>query len=209
MRAIAVLLLGLTMAWPEKPFSGQTSGADSMPPQFANLRLGMSLTELRSARPNARKDDFPSSTVMVEKLGSNDTFASVSYDVGDEGLWRVTWSRSAGSERTIAGCQQVFETARQQWGRQYERRVGIVERHPTTQERLRFPVVVWTTTKSHAVLMCVVSKSSQPFAPNHITLTVFAGNRTIESVVKTKFIDPITDAEMRTVFEAVLPAAVH
>lgn len=209
MRTVAVLvlvLLGLT-PYPERPFIHQTSAGSPMLPGFTNLRFGMSVTELHAARPTVQKDDFPSSTLLVEKLASNQTFASVSYDVADQGLWRVTWSRSASADRTIASCQQVFETARQHWGEQFERKVGVIERHPATQERVRFPVVVWTTPQAHAVLTCVVSKSSQPLAPNHINLTVFVPNRKIETVVKTKFVEPLTEAEMRSVFEVVLPAA--
>ena len=174
-----------------------------MPKGLENVRLGMTVEELRKARPSLRHDDFPESPLYEETALPNEFFSYVGYEFEDGRLSKVTLSQSGDSAGVRGKCPAFFRGAIRKWGADYSKLEGVIENHPATGETYLYPLLYWEKPGAHIAARCVVS-SDKKYAPNFYSLTIFPGKLSLTQAVKLKIKDSATQAELAGIFKDVL-----
>lgn len=148
MKTISIFLLIITTLTTcacaeETPMKGAS------PAGFETIRLGMSESELRAARPEVRPDDFYSSPNYFERLPANhlSPFRDVTYKFDEPGgrLVQVVFSWSGPLPEIERRCGAFISSTVLRLGEPTERRVQIVDRHYVTQSRVEAPLLQWST----------------------------------------------------------------
>lgn len=179
------------------------SDAMPMPNGLENVRLGMSVDELKKARPSLRRDDFPESPLYEETALPNEFFSYAGYEFAEGRLAKVTLSQSSDPVGVQGKCRAFFKGAIQKWGVDYSRMEGIIEKHPVTGKTYSYPVLYWEKPGARIAARCVVS-SDEKYAPNFDSLLIFYGTLSMGQAAKMKIKDSATPAELDKVFKDVL-----
>lgn len=197
---LAVVLVGAFCA-----VSSPLPVSDSvpMPKGLEDVRLGMTVDELRKAHPSLRHDDFPGSPLYEETNLPNEFFSYVNYEFDTGKLSKMTLSRSSDLAGVRGKCPAFFKGAIQKWGADYTKLVGVIEKHPATGETYSYPVLYWEEPSARIAARCVMS-SDKKYAPNFYSLVIFPSQLSLTQAVKMKVRDTATPAELTGVFRDVL-----
>jgi len=119
------------------------------PAGFETIRLGMPESELRTARPEVRPDDFYRSPNYFERLPADhpSQFRNVTYTLDEPGgrLVQVIFSSSGPLPEIERRCGAFISSTVLRLGEPTERRVHIVDRHYVTHSRVEAPLLQWST----------------------------------------------------------------
>jgi len=174
-----------------------------MPKGLENVHLGMTVDELKKARPSLQADDFPNSRVYVETALSNEFFSYVSYEFEAGKLTKVTLSQSSDSAGIRSRCPGLFKGGIKKWGTNFSRLEGVIENHPATQETYSYPVLYWEKPEANIVVRCVLS-SDKRNAPNFYSLTIFSAGLSLNQAVKMRIKNSVAPDELNKLFKGIL-----
>ena len=163
--------------------AAEISSGLAMPKGFEDIKLGMTLGELKQARPDLRKDDWPVVKMYFEELGGRGFYDTVTYffDVAEARSVRSQdrlsavvfskhWTARKGAASAIA---RQLEELIEKWGRDFQKSVRPVG---NSRHVRKLTIYRWEGDGVTAEL-CITGEEEKPEEAGYIELRIYQSGR--------------------------------